>query len=76
MALRITSVARENGAACDHVLVTGNVEGAEQSFRTSFREIDSFLDGLTTAEKVQQLVMLWAWYRRLRGRSVINVDIA
>jgi hypothetical protein len=76
MALRVTAVVRENGATCDHVLVTGSVEGVEQSFKTSFREIDTFLDGLTTAEKVQQLVMLWAWYRRQRGRAVLNVDIA
>lgn len=76
MALFITSVVRENGATCDHLVVTVNHEGASRTFKTSFGEVDRLLDSFDTpADAAKALVILWASYRRKMGRAILNVDI-
>jgi hypothetical protein len=75
--LKITSVTRENGAACNHVVVVVDHEGASRTFKSSFHEIDALVAQLGgPAEAAKTLVMLWAGYRRSHSRVVINTEIA
>lgn len=76
MPLSITSVARTNGAACDHITVTVNHEGTTRTWQTSFGAVDTLLNQMTPIEQLRLLVTLWAKYRRANGRSVEGVTIA
>lgn len=76
MALTITSVTRDGGAACNHVTIVVSQEGTSRTFKTSFGEIDAMFTEMSTVEQLKMLVCLWAKYRRTLGRSVVAVDIA
>lgn len=76
MPLSITAIARENGPGCDHITVTVNHEGVSRTFNTSFPEIDAFFSDLTPLEQLRLLVVLWAKYRRMQSRAVVNVEFA
>lgn len=73
MSISIISTEKENGASCDHLLVTLNVEGETRTFKTTLAEIDALS---MTQEDAKELIMRWAKYRRLQGRAIINVNIA
>lgn len=75
MALSITSATRQNGAACDHLTVTANVEGRTVTVATSFEEIDAIVPD-SDADLLRMLVFTWAAYRRRVGRAIIGVNIA
>lgn len=76
MAISITSIVRKNGPDCNHIRVTYNDEGTSRTFDTSFAEVDGFKNELTALELKELFLTVWAQYRRARGRTVLNVDIA
>jgi predicted sulfurtransferase len=76
MALSITSITRENGAACDHVSVVVSHEGVNRTFKSSFGEIDTLMDRMAPLEQLRMLCLLWAKYRRAEGRAFLGVTIA
>jgi len=73
MSLVITGTARENGANCNHLIVTINHEGVTRTFKTTMEEIDAVP---MTAEDMKDFIIRGAKYRRMNGRSILNVDIA
>jgi hypothetical protein len=75
--LKITSVTRENGAACNHVTLVVDHEGVSRTFKSSFPELDALVASLGgPAEAAKTLVLLWAGYRRTQGRTTVNIEIA
>lgn len=75
--LRITSITRENGAACNHVVIVVDHEGISRTFKSSFAELDALVAQLGgPVEAARTLILLWAGYRRLHARTTIAVDIA
>jgi len=78
MAITITAVTRDGGSNCQHVTITVNDEGSTRTVKTSYGEIDAFLDERfdSPQEMKKALVLLWARYRRAQGRAVVNVGIA
>lgn len=75
MPLSITSAARQNGPACDHLTVTVNIEGRSVVIPTSFSEIDAIVPD-SDADLLRTLVFTWAAYRRRTGRAITGVNIA
>lgn len=73
MPISITSTARENGPACNHLIVTIDHEGVARTFKTSFAEIDALP---MAVEDLRDFLLRWAKYRRLMGRAILNVEIA
>jgi hypothetical protein len=72
MALSITSITRENGTTCDHIVVTVDDEGTSRTFRASFMEVDKLIDDLGGPLQAKRtLVLLWAAYRRSKGRAAV-----
>jgi len=70
MPLKIVSITKPTG--CDHIIVTVDHEGVSRTFTTHLGQIDSLIDdagGPLLATR--DLVLLWAAYRRARGRDVI-----
>jgi len=78
MAITITNITRDGGPNCQHLTIVINDEGSTRTFKTSYGEIDAFLDGHfdSPQEMKKALVLLWARYRRSQGRAVVNVGIA
>jgi len=72
MALSITSIVRENGSTCDHIVAAVNDEGTSRTFRSSFMDVDKLIDDLGGPLAAKRtLVLLWAAYRRSKGRAVV-----
>lgn len=72
MALSITGIARENGAACDHLVITVDDDGTSRTLRLSVADAARTLDSYEPNYRVA-LVLCWLRYKRARGASLASL---
>jgi hypothetical protein len=67
MALILTGIQRENGANCDHLIITAIVEGVQRAKKFTMQAI---LDGAEDEDFRISLVCLWLRYQKeIKGLS-------
>lgn len=76
MSLRITARGRNSPAPCDHYTFTVDADGEEITFQASGAELDEIIEGMSTADFVKLLTLLWCKYRKDHGRGLVGTDIA
>jgi len=74
VSLSVTSITRVTGVNCNHFVVTVDHEGISYTQRVQDADLDNLPDG--EAELTKQLVLIWAKYRRNKGRAIVGTIIA
>lgn len=76
MPLSITSLARHNGSACQHLNITVNLDGTSVTFTVDQTRVANMMQNITFAGTNNYkilLLMLLARYRLERGATLANL---